>query len=153
MFNHRQGIIFMFVLAISAGCTSVSVKPVDRDAYPIASICIEENKAVNHSGFLPMLENNLSQHSIQSQRYSGLIPSGCDYTLHYVANWAWDLAAYLRDADISVRKGSDIIGNGNFHLRGGGGFALTKFDSAESKINPVLDKVFVQFPKTSNGAE
>jgi hypothetical protein len=54
------------------------------------------------------------------------------------------------DADVGVRKGSDTIGKGNFHLRGGGGLALTKFDSAESKMNPVLDEMFAQFPKTGD---
>lgn len=138
-----------FPLLVATGCTAITIKPVERSKSNIQSICIEENPAVNKDGFLPMLENSLKEHKISSQRYVGTAPSLCDYTLHYVAHWAWDLAVYMRDAEISVRQGPNTIGKGIYHLRGGGGLALSKFASAESKVVPVMDKLFEQFPKES----
>lgn len=144
---YNRGLWLALSLSVSTGCTAVAVKPVDRSAHNIQSICIEENLAVNKNGFLPMLENSLKEHNITSQRYVNVAPPPCDYTLHYVAHWAWDLAVYMRDAEISVRQGANTIGKGTYHLRGGGGLALSKFASAESKVVPVMDELFEQFPK------
>lgn len=146
---YNRGLLPAFALLVSTGCTAINVKPVDRNTYNIQSICIEENVAVNKDGFLPMLENSLEAHDIKTQRYTNLAPAPCDYTLHYVAHWAWDLAVYMRDAEISVRQGANTIGTGVYHLRGGGGLALSKFASAESKVVPVMDQLFEQFPKKS----
>ncbi|MGE0188810.1 MAG: Sbal_3080 family lipoprotein [Steroidobacteraceae bacterium] len=147
--EHKTTFKLLALTCISlSGCTVINVKPVEKNTNDVNAICIEENKAVKKDGFLPMIEERLTAHQISSQRYIGTIPQPCVYTLHYVAHWNWDLAVYLTDADIAIRKGGDTIGQATYHLKNKGGLALSKFASAESKMVPLLDQLLEQFPRT-----
>jgi hypothetical protein len=131
-----------------AACTSVAVKPVDREQHQVRHVCIQENPRVIVDGFLETVEQGLQRHGLTSERYAGdKPPEHCVYTLSYVARQNWDLAIYLWQAEVELRKGAEIVGTAEYHLRNKGGLALNKWASVESKIAPVLDELLASFPK------
>jgi hypothetical protein len=144
----RYPFIAVCAAALLAGCTSVAVKPIDRERHQVQHVCIQENPRVIVDGFLASVERGLQRHGLTSERYSGdKPPEHCVYTLSYVARQNWDVAVYLWQADVELRKGAEVIGTANYHLRGQGGFALNKWASVETKMAPVMDKLLVSFPK------
>ena len=159
MNRHREARCFksrLLTIAISAatalaGCTVVQIKPLDRKTHDVKLVCIEQNDRVNHDGFLPMLENRFAEHGISTRRYTGKPSDDCEYTAQYDAHWNWDLAVYLTDATIEIRKGGELVSRAVYHLRNKGGLDLGKFGSAEGKMQPVIDQMLAEF--TSIGTE
>lgn len=135
--------------AVLAGCTSVEIKPVDREMHPVQHVCIQENPRVIVDGFIESVERGLQRHKLTSERYAGdKPPDHCVYTLNYVARQNWDMATYLWQAEVELRKGAEIVGVAEYHLRNKGGLSLNKWGSVESKIAPVMDELLASFSKT-----
>lgn len=135
--------------AVLSACTSVAVKPVDRERHQVQHVCIQENPRVIVAGFLESVEQGLQRHGLTSERYAGdKPPDHCVYTLSYVARQNWDVAIYLWQAEVELRKGAEIVGTAEYHLRNKGGLALNKWASVESKMAPVMDELLGDFPKT-----
>ena len=139
----KYGSIFMFV--VLAGCTVVKVKQVDKTTHDMHKVCIEKNNAVKPAGFLPMLEESFAKHGIASEHYQGKPADSCEYTATYVAHWSWDIAVYLTDAEVVIRRGGEEVGRAVYHLRNRGGLDMGKWSSAESKMQPVMDRLLVNF--------
>ena len=137
--------ITLVATAALAGCTVVQVKPLEKKTYDVKLVCIEQNDKVNHEGFLPMIESRFAEHGISTKRYTGKPSADCKYTAQYDAHWNWDLAVYLTDATIEIRQSGELVGRAVYHLRNRGGLDLGKFGSAESKMNPILDQLLVEF--------
>ena len=57
--------------AVLAACTSVVVKPVDRELHQVRHICIQENPRVLVAGFPESVEQGLQRHGLTSERYAG----------------------------------------------------------------------------------
>ncbi|HVY21972.1 MAG TPA: Sbal_3080 family lipoprotein [Steroidobacteraceae bacterium] len=131
--------------ALIGACTVVTVKPVDRTTHDINLACIQVNDAVKPTGFLPLLEKLFNDHGIATERYQGRPPRECEYTVSYVAHWSWDIAVYLTDAEVVVRRDGEEVGRAVYHLRNKGGFDFGKWSSAESKMIPVMDKMLKGF--------
>lgn len=128
-------------LLVSA-CTSIAVKPVSSsDAKNMRHVCIKNNPLVKVTDFIPVLEQGLARHQISSEVYAGLPPEHCQYTLQYTALRSWDITPYLSQAEISLHEGQRQIAKANYHLRGKGGLSLSKWDSTQSKIDPVIDQL------------
>ena len=140
-------------ILLLTGCTVIQVTPVDSRKYEVKKICIEPNEKVTQVEFLTMIEQSFAKHGIASERYTGKPPDSCEFTSSYVAHWNWDIAYYLTDADIAIRRGAEVIGHAVYHLRNKGGLALSKWASARSKMEPVLDQLLAQFSVNSNGSE
>ena len=144
----RYKLIAVCAPVILAACTSVAVKPINREEHQVQHVCIQENPRVIVAGFLESVERGLQRHSITSERYVGdKPPEHCTYTLSYVARQNWDVAVYLWQAEVQLRKGAEVVGTAEYHLRGQGGLALNKWASVETKMAPVMDQLLVSFPK------
>ncbi len=51
----------------------------------------------------------------------------------------------LKDAEIWIHKEREQVAYGQYHLKGGGGFSLTKWQGAEKKILPVMDALLEEY--------
>lgn len=127
-----------------SGCTAISVEPVSSE-HGMKHVCIEENKSVIRSDFLPTLEKGFQRHGISTDVYERNAPASCEFFVTYTATQTWDIAMVLKDAEIWIKDSQGLIAYGNYHLRGGGGYSLMKWQGAEKKIQPMLDKLLVEY--------
>ncbi|HVY07506.1 MAG TPA: Sbal_3080 family lipoprotein [Burkholderiales bacterium] len=139
----RRNIAFACTLAlVLCACTiSKQVKPIT--ATDVREICIKRNPAVIMEQFLPEIAKQIEAHGVKTRTYIDTKPDDCRYTLDYVANWQWDMAMYLKYADLIVRDGSELIGRVTYDARGGGG-NMSKFGTTAEKIRPLIDELFAQ---------
>ncbi|MGF1689934.1 Sbal_3080 family lipoprotein [Photobacterium kagoshimensis] len=135
----KTKICFVVAAIALSGCTSIKVDPVSTE-YKLSHVCIERNSKVQVKEFLPVVEDRLQYHGITTQ-VSDAVPQSCEYRLTYTALRSWDFTPYLSHAELRLYKGYKQIGYGEFHLNGKGGLALTKFDSVETKMIPVVDQM------------
>jgi hypothetical protein len=121
---------------LAAGCTSLQVRSVDGNRFKIVHICIQENPKVIVSDFLQVLRDRIEYHGLTTQVFSGdATPHECEYALTYTARQSSDFSPYLSEAQLDMRRGNELIGRANYHLRGKGGFSLTKWAGTASKMN------------------
>ena len=132
------------LLIIITGCTAIQVTPLDK-SYNVSHVCIEDNPKVIVGGFVETISDIFQDHGITTETYSGQRPAHCDFKLTYTALRSWDFSAYLSHAELRLFKGNERIAYAEYHLRGGGGFALNKWASVESKINPVVNELLAEY--------
>jgi hypothetical protein len=65
----------------------------------------------------------------------------CPHRIMYVANWTWDLAMYMRRAELIVFEGDRIAGRAIYDASAGGG-RPDKWISAETKLNELVAELF-----------
>lgn len=141
------GLAAVTAIAIT-GCTSIQVEPLS--VLP-TSICIQENPKVQVDDFVPVLQKGLTNRGIASMVYKQPPPT-CEYRLTYVAYRSWDFVTYLSKADLEIFDAQNrSVGAAHYHLRGKGGLAMTKWQSTETKMAPVLDQLLGQITPVSKG--
>ncbi|MDH3613857.1 MAG: Sbal_3080 family lipoprotein [Gammaproteobacteria bacterium] len=131
------------VLALSlliCACTSVKVQPVDA-SMPLLHVCIQRNTAVQVGDFLQVLEDGFERHGIGTEIYNGNRPRRCEYVLTYTALRSWDMKPYLSHAELRLLRAGQQVASADYHLRGKGGFSLTKWAGTKSKMDPVIDEL------------
>lgn len=122
------------------GCTSVKVDRVDP-SYAMTMVCIRENPKVQVDDFVPVIRDGFSRHSIDTKLYSGAMPDTCQYVLTYTALRSWDFTPYLSHAELRIEKDGKQIAYAEYHLKGKGGFSLTKWAGTKDKMDPVIDEL------------
>ena len=126
------------------GCTTINVKKIDRASTPITLLCIEENPKVLVGDLLSFLETSFQRHGIKTAVYrENSVPASCEYSLWYTALRGWDLATYLRSAELRIRRGAETVAIASY--RHGGGFALNKWESTETKLTPLVEELLADF--------
>jgi hypothetical protein len=125
------------------GCTAVRVQPVGAE-HKITHICINDNPRVIVRDFIQVMQEGFRKYGISSDVITGPSSVGCTYTSNYTARQTWDFATYLADAQIDIMQDGRQIASANYHLRGKGGYSLTKWANTRSKILPVIDQLFAQ---------
>ena len=126
--------------AVVSGCTSIEVRPLDASA-PLKQVCIVENKRVEVSDFVAVLRDGFDRHGIASSVVATEDAKGCEATLTYTALRKWDLAPYLSHAELRLWRDGRQIGSATYHLNGGGGFSLMKWEGTKTKMDPVIDQL------------
>lgn len=121
------------------------VRPVTQQ---LQSVCIVENPKVTVPDFVAILRDGLSRHDIATSVVSNERASACQVTLTYTALRSWDFATYLSHAELRLWSGGQQIGSADYHLRNKGGFALNKWASTRSKMDPVIDRLVSGKPKS-----
>lgn len=132
------------LLIIITGCTATQVTPLDK-SYNVSHVCIEDNPKVIVGGFAQTTSDIFQDHGITTEMFSGQRPDHCDFKLTYTALRSWDLSPYLSHAELRLFKGNERIAYAEYHLRGGGGFALNKWASVESKMTPVVNELLAEY--------
>lgn len=135
----------LLLAALLCSCTITRhVQPVPPGT-PLSPLCIEENDAVWSKEFLPMLRDELAQRGIATTVYRGSRPADCRYHLTYTANWYWDVAVYLKYADLRIYDGDALIGQATYDARDASA-RMDKFGRTFSKIDPLLDELLRAAP-------
>ena len=138
-------VVSFSVVVFLVGCTSVQVKPLDS-SLAISKVCIEKNEKVIVPQFLEILKSGFDRHGISTEIFHGKAPDECEIVCTYTALRSWDFTPYLSHAELWLRdQNGKLIAYAEYHLKGGGGFALNKWASAKSKINPVIDELLVGY--------
>jgi hypothetical protein len=140
--NHAFFVMLILVLAaVTSGCSiKQSVKPVDFTGQPL-EVCILKNEDVRQ-GFLDAYTGALNAKNLKVK----LLPESaslneCTTTSTYTARWAWDLALYMKYAEIKVYRSAALVGEAVYDATWGGG-RLDKFINAENKIRELVDELF-----------
>ena len=137
-------------LALLAACTSITVSPIDA-AVDFLHVCIQKNDKVQVSDFLDVLEDGFARHGVSTELFSGKKPAHCEFVLTYTALRSWDITPYLSHAELRIQRGSKRIAAATYHLEGGGGLSLMKWDNTKAKMDPVIDQLFSgQTPRSSS---
>jgi hypothetical protein len=133
-------IIGLFLMCSAlCGCMSVKVRPVEANNDPIKLVYIRLNRQVAVTDFLLVLEDGFQRNGIKTKIITDDTASDSDYVVSYSAKQSWDLAPYLRSAEIRLKKGGKLIASATYHQAGG--FDFSKWGSTASKIDPVIDKL------------
>ena len=140
VFNKIKLIVIVASLGALSGCTTIEVRPVDTSV-EIKHVCIRQNDKVQVRDFLNVLRDGFSRHGISSKVIPAQEEAQGRYIVTYTALRSWDLTPYLSHAEIRIEKDGKQIAFGQFHLKGKGGFALTKFKGTKSKMDPVIDQL------------
>ncbi|HXC50265.1 MAG TPA: Sbal_3080 family lipoprotein [Candidatus Limnocylindrales bacterium] len=139
-------------LAFLAGCTAIHVEALPRSEVPVSHVCIAENPAVIVRDFLNTLIGGFQRHGFTSETFTGTKPENCDVVVTYTARQSWDIVTYLVKAEIWMRRDGRQIAYAEYHLRGGGGYALTKYEGTATKMKPVMDQLLVEYPAPPSAA-
>jgi hypothetical protein len=145
----KYGIVLS--LLILGGCTSVDVRPIPASA-KVDKICIKFNDDVNVDDFVPVMQEDFSDHGIRSVVFNAEKPNNCEFTLSYTVDRWWDLAPYMVDARLIVNKDDEFIGSAHYHLNGHGGLDLAKWAGTHSKIDPAINEMLRNYPKVDLGS-
>jgi hypothetical protein len=124
------------------GCSiKQTVKPVQLTGQP-AQVCIIKNEKVRE-GFLDAYTDALKAKRVEVKTLAETASHNeCLTTSTYSANWGWDMALYMRYAEIKVYRSAAMVGEAVYDATWGG-LRLDKFISAENKIREIVDELFL----------
>ncbi len=135
-------LLALAVVCLSA-CTNINVQRVASGEKQIKLIYILENHSAPNSEVLHVLENGIRRHGIEATVIQTLPPSPNDFLLTYTARNGWDLAPFLKHAELRLKRGGKVIGSATYHHHGGLDFG--KFASEATKLDPVIDQLFAGY--------
>ena len=105
-------------------------------------VCVLRNHDVRHE-FLEVYTDALKEKKIQVKTLPDTASlSECPTTSTYTARWAWDLALYMKYAEIKVYRNAALTGEAIYDATWGGG-RLDKFINAEKKIRELVKSLFL----------
>lgn len=147
----RTLLIVLVSSIFGTGCTAVTVKPVDP-SLAINYVCIENNPRVIVTDFVDVLRDGFNRHGIATELTSGGRLRQCEYVLRYTALQSWDMAKYLSHAELRLESNGRQIASADYHLKGKGGFSLTKWGDTKTKMDPVIDELLAGYEVDPNAA-
>ena len=132
---------FICFIGVLGGCSiKQTVTPVVLTGQP-AEVCIIRNEKVRE-GFIQAYIEALKAKNIQARTLGGGASlNECDLASTYNAHWAWDLALYMRYAEIKVYRAAALVGEAVYDATWGGG-RPDKFINAENKIRSLVNELF-----------
>lgn len=135
--------IFIVLVGISlCACTSLDVSSVNLQHTPIKKICIEENSKSIVDDLPGAIVRSIQKQGIETLVFSGQVPTGCQYHMKYEAFQGLDGAPFLAKFHVQLFKERLVLANGTYDV--GSGLSLAKWGTTASKIEPVLEKMFVK---------
>lgn len=135
----KPGLLLITALLVTSGCTSVKVKPIAPAS--LQQVCIVNNPKVIIDEFVPVLQDGFARHHIATHVVEQAQSQSCEVTLTYTALRSWDFTPYLSHAELRLWRAGKQIGAADYHLRGKGGFSLTKWAGVKTKMDPVIDQL------------
>ncbi|UOO88945.1 Sbal_3080 family lipoprotein [Vitreoscilla massiliensis] len=141
----KRSVALAISLTAVSACTSVQVNAVaENKANAIEQVCIIKNPAVLVVDFVPVLQKRLQHHGIASRVMAEEEAGACQYKLHYSAKRSWDFTPYMSWAELKLFQDHELVANAEYKLVGKGGLSLTKWQSVETKMTPVIDQLFIK---------
>ncbi|MDR1063639.1 MAG: Sbal_3080 family lipoprotein [Azoarcus sp.] len=147
----KKLVLLFAIIAVNTACTSIDVTAVDP-SLDMRHVCIQENPRVRVGDFVQVLEDGLMRHGLTAEVFAGKAPPHCEYTLTYTALRSWDFAPYLAHAELAIWKNARKVAEATYHLVGGGGLSMMKWQGTETKIAPVIDELLKGYVTTSPAA-
>ena len=145
-----QAVVRIGCLALLAGaCTTIQVTPL-RSTPPPDHVCILENRKTRVPEFVEVLRDLFAAHRISTAVITTSLPPECEFVLTYSAERSWDVGFYLSHAELHLHQGNREVASAVFHLRGEGGFALTKYRKTKSKMGPIVQELLGLAPVTDS---
>ena len=140
-------LLIFTAIFITGGCTSITVRPVDFIP-EMKHVCVADGRETCYDAkVITSIRDGFYRHGITTQVYIGnSMPNGCDYHLDFMCERSWDLATYMKHTEMRLYRNRDQIGYAEFHLNGGGGLSLYKFQDTKTKLDPVLDEFLAKYP-------
>ncbi|WP_312514054.1 Sbal_3080 family lipoprotein [Stutzerimonas nitrititolerans] len=139
----RAASLFTLITTIAiSGCSiKQTVTPATLSAELAPEICMIP--ALNlRAGFTSAYQASLVEKGFRTRLMApGSSPDRCALATTYIGRWGWDLALYMKHADIRVYEQGRQVGQAEYDARWGGG-RLDKFISAEDKIAELTHQLF-----------
>lgn len=139
----RAASLFTLIAAVAiSGCSiKQNVTPAALSAELAPEICMIP--ALNlRAGFTSAYQASLVEKGFRTRLLApGSSPDRCALATTFIGRWGWDLALYMKYADIRVYEKGRQVGQAEYDARWGGG-RLDKFISAEQKIIELTDQLF-----------
>lgn len=144
--------LLIFSVNILSGCAAT--QEITHFSNKPRSICIAKHDAVRE-GMLTALQEGFSKHGLTTKVIAGTYvkqhnmwnanvssneATGCDAIAFYVANWHWDMAMYMRFANIWIQDYPNMTRLAQATYTAGAGF--DKFISANEKVLELVDSMF-----------
>lgn len=135
----KKLIVVALLTPLLGACSSVQkIDPVESRSGE--RVCIVENLDVRE-GFLSAYRSAVEAKGLEVQ----IVPatadkSVCPLTSTYTASWNWDLAMYMRYAQISIFRDGQPAGQALYDAHTAG---MSKFINAEEKIQELVGQLFV----------
>ena len=108
-------------------------------------MCIEINPKVLVTDFVDVVGEGFQRHGIETQTFLGEPPDECEYILTYTALRSWDITPYLSHAELYLTHNGATVASAEYHLRGKGGYSVTKFQGTKKKMDPVIDQLLAEY--------
>jgi hypothetical protein len=140
-----KSIPLILLVAVTSGCTAVTVRPVTA-AHKIKHVAIRENPKVIVTDFLPVLKDGFNRHGISTETIAPDTSANRQYVVTYTALRSWDFVPYLSHAEIRIEKDGAQVAYAEYHLRGKGGYSMLKWQGVKKKMDPVIDKLLANSP-------
>ena len=148
MFQIRL-VLILLSLALFSACTTIKIEPIDAK-YSLKQVCIKNcEKECFDGDMLGVIQEGFERHGLSTNVYDDNLPSDCLYYLTYYCERSWDFVSYMHHAELRLYHNQDQIGYAEYHLKGQGGFSLTKFDPTKEKMDPVIDQLLSTYPLVS----
>ncbi|WP_416306512.1 Sbal_3080 family lipoprotein [Neptunicella sp. SCSIO 80796] len=155
-YNYNFKLFFVVIALLGLGGCAARQEITQLTDYVPQKVCIAKNDAVRE-GVIKALEKGFAKHNVDTmvvnatyvEKHGALTPSisddqskNCETLVFYTANWHWDLAMYMRFANVWLMDESMQAKLAQATYTAGAG--LDKFIDAEEKIIELVDEMFKQ---------
>jgi hypothetical protein len=106
---------------------------------PLTKLAIVKNTKLHMSGMQPEVVKQVQEMGIATILVDAPPVTNEPY-LTFTANWAWDLAMYLRYFKAELHQGGQVTGSVEYKTSGSD---MSKFGHTDAKIRPMLRKLIL----------
>lgn len=125
-------------LGLLCQCNSVNVTGGAPNP-PVTKLAIVKNDKTFMEEMEPEIVNQVREMGIETTVVDAP-PPGDGYVMTYTANWAWDMAMYLRYFKADLHRGPTRVGSVEYRTSG---YDMNKFGRTASKVRPLLRQLIL----------
>jgi hypothetical protein len=132
-----------------SGCAIHSVATALNPGLASGELCIHENPRVIIGDFLPAVESAARRHGFDVRVFRN-VPASCRVVIEYDGHQKWDFTNFMNKAEIKVFDRGVLVAEASYSTSngvfGGGGLNGEKWRSTKYKLDPLLDRIFSNYP-------
>ncbi|NKF52653.1 hypothetical protein G3R49_19020 [Shewanella sp. WXL01] len=135
----KSKLIVLFTV-LMAGCSNLGIYEVTQVTSNPSQLTIAKDSKTRKS-VLPILEKWAFENGYDVKTIDNYVMAERnEYTLTYRVWWGWDVASYMKKAEMKVLKDGVAVGSLKFDATEYGAFG--KFGDAEDRLNILMDVLF-----------
>lgn len=92
------------------------------------------------------MRDGFERHGITTEMISQYSKPDNDFVATYMAYRWWDWVLFMRHAEIRIKYKGRLVGYGEYHLKGNGGWSVYKWQSTKTKMDPIMDELLKEYP-------